>query len=109
MSSKKSKRAVRKAKPTSQGGLPWWAVVAMMAGLVLIGLVVIGGPAGNTPATKATIEVKGAPALKADKEKVDFGNVKLGQTVQVSFDVANVGDQPLHFTEAPWVEVIEGC
>jgi hypothetical protein len=109
MSSKKSKQAARKAKPTSQGGLPWWAVAAMIAGLVLIGLVVISGPADNAPATKATIEVKGAPALKADKEKVDFGDVQLGRTVQVSFSVANVGDQPLHFTEAPWVEVVEGC
>ena len=33
----------------------------------------------------------------------------LGKTVQVDFKLTNVGDQPLTFTEAPYVEVVEGC
>ncbi len=33
----------------------------------------------------------------------------LGQTVEVSFQVSNAGDQPLRFSQAPYIEVLEGC
>lgn len=59
--------------------------------------------------TSYTPEVTGSPSLKADKEKVDLGDVKLGQTVEVSFEIRNVGDQPLKFSKAPYIEVKEGC
>lgn len=62
----------------------------------------------NKPAP-FTPEVTGGPGLKADKEKVDLGDVKLGQTVQVSFEIRNVGDRPLKFSKAPYIEVKEGC
>jgi hypothetical protein len=45
----------------------------------------------------------------ADREEVDVGDVPLGQTVEVSFEIANTGDKPLRFIEAPYVEVVEGC
>ena len=85
--------------------LPLWLA---LAGL---GLVLFAGWAvwSSSAQTKANIEVKGAPALQVDKEKVDFGNVTLGQTVEVKFEVANAGDQPLWFKETPYVEVVEGC
>ena len=57
----------------------------------------------------AAIEVHGAPSLKADQEQIDLGNVSLGQTVQVSFRLTNVGDQPLRFSEKPYIEVVKGC
>jgi hypothetical protein len=44
-----------------------------------------------------------------DREQVDLGNVQLGQTAEVSFRVTNVGDQPLRFSEVPYIEVLEGC
>jgi hypothetical protein len=44
-----------------------------------------------------------------DKEKVDLGEVKLGKTVEVSFELTNVGDQTLRFSEQPFIEVKEGC
>jgi hypothetical protein len=58
---------------------------------------------------RASIEVAGSPSLKVDKEKVDLGAVKLGQTVKVDFELANVGDETLRFTKPPTVEVKEGC
>jgi hypothetical protein len=59
--------------------------------------------------TPLTPEVSGGPSLKADKEKVDLGEMKLGSTAQVSFTITNVGDQPLSFSKAPYIEVKEGC
>jgi hypothetical protein len=63
------------------------------------------------PATNAKFkaEVSGAAALKPDKEKIDLGDVQLGKTVSAAFQLTNVGDQPLHFTEAPYIQVVEGC
>jgi len=33
----------------------------------------------------------------------------LGKTVEVSFLLTNVGDKTLQFTQAPTIEVKEGC
>lgn len=54
-------------------------------------------------------EVKGAPSLKADKEQIDFGDVKLGEWVSASFELTNVGDEKLQFIKKPYIEVREGC
>jgi hypothetical protein len=59
--------------------------------------------------TPLTPEVTGQPSLKADKESVDLGEVKLGNTVQVSFELKNAGNQPIQFSKAPYIEVKEGC
>lgn len=63
----------------------------------------------QSSAPKAALEVSGTPRLRVDQEKIDLGNVKLGQTVQASFQITNVGDQALRFAEAPFIEVKEGC
>ena len=97
-------------RPTSyrKSTHPLVPILFVMGGVVLLSLAAFFLWRGNTgPAS--TPEVTGAPRLKADKEKVDLGDVKLGQTVQVSFEIANVGDQPLRFTQEPFVEVVEGC
>ncbi len=53
--------------------------------------------------------VRDAPKLSVDQDEVDLGDVQLGQTVEVSFDLTNTGDRTLQFTEKPYVEVVEGC
>jgi cell division septal protein FtsQ len=64
---------------------------------------------GKGTAPKAAIEVTGSPSLKVDQEQIDLGDVTLGKTVSVAFQVTNVGDQPLRFQKQPYVEVVEGC
>lgn len=80
-----------------------------LGGVFLVGLAffLLRGSQNSQPL--AAIEVHGAPSLKADQEQIDLGNVSLGQTVQVSFRLTNVGDQPLRFSEKPYIEVVEGC
>lgn len=98
-----SKRTKRKRQKNR-----WVPILFALGGLVLLVLAAVilrGGDSG----AKAIIEVKGAPAVKVDKEQVDLGEVKLGQTVRVSFKVTNVGDQTLRFNEQPYIEVVEGC
>ncbi len=85
-----------------------WPLIALIGG----GLILIFGAVsafGQSSKPKAAVEVTGAPSLKVDKDKVDLGDEKLGQTVQVSFQVTNVGDKTLRFTKEPYIEVKEGC
>lgn len=104
MSQNKPKRYAGKRPRRNNTKLP---IIVALAGLALVALAVWG--LSGKPASKTGIEVTGAPALKADKEKVDLGDVKLGQTVEVSFQLTNVGDKTLRFKEQPFVEVVEGC
>jgi hypothetical protein len=84
------------------------AVALAAAGLLLLGLAAFALWRGaSTP--KVTPEVTGAPKLKVDKSDVDLGNVQLGQTVEVAFELTNAGDRQLRFTDVPYVEVVEGC
>ncbi len=104
MSTKASKRIVPKKKPRFPIGLP----LIIVAGVALIAVALLGSRGGPAAVTVAP-PVTGGPALQVDKQTVDFGDVQLGQTVEAKFEVSNVGDQPLRFTQAPYVEVVEGC
>jgi hypothetical protein len=104
MSLNKSRKYSKKKKRQNSSWLP---ILAVLGGLVLIGLAFFALRGNSTP--KAQIEVKGSPSLKVDKDKVDLGEVTLGKPVEVSFQLTNVGDQTLRFSEQPYVEVVEGC
>ena len=82
--------------------------LALGGALVLV-IAGLGLWASRKPSTLSGPEQTGAPRLQVDQDKVDLGDVKLGQTVKVSFKLNNTGDQPLRFSEAPYVEVLEGC
>ncbi|MDZ4159133.1 MAG: hypothetical protein U1B80_05010 [Anaerolineaceae bacterium] len=85
--------------------LPLWLA---LAGL---GLVLIAGwlLRSNDAQLKANVEVKGAPRLKVEKDIIDHGDIKLGNQIRDDIRVTNIGDQPLRFIEAPYIEVREGC
>jgi len=103
MSQNRNKKHTRRQKQPT----PWPMIALIVGGLLLILGAVLTYAQSIKP--KAPIEVAGGPSLRVDKEQVNLGDVKLGQTVKVSFDLTNVGDQPLSFSEAPTVEVKEGC
>ena len=100
-------KASRKVSPQKPAGFPIWLPLIIVAGVVLIAVAVLTN--NSSPAAPGTPATSGAPALTVDKDKFDFGNVPLGQTVQVSFEVANTGDAPLRFKEKPYIEVAAGC
>ena len=97
-------RTKLKPKP-KKSLLPLWLA---LAGL---GLVLIAGWAiwGSNAQGNANVEVKGEPRLKVEKDSIDRGDIKLGTPIRDDIRVTNVGDQPLRFTEAPYIEVKEGC
>jgi hypothetical protein len=79
-----------------------------LGGLLLLALAVVFYK-NSQPGPNVPVEVTGSSKLKVDKEQVDLGYIKLGNTVKVDFKLTNVGDQPLKLTEQPYVEVVEGC
>ena len=54
-----------------------WPLLLVTGGLVLLAVVGYWLWPGNA-SPKVNVEVQGAPALKADREQVDLGDVKLG-------------------------------
>ena len=104
MSKRKLKRYDQARKPR----IRFWPLAVFVGGVVLVGLAAFAVWRGQT-APKPTPEVTGAPQLKVDQEKVDLGDVRLGQTVEVTFKLSNAGDRALEFTTPPYVEVVEGC
>jgi hypothetical protein len=101
-----STKASKKIEIQQTKKFPLWLPLIIVAGVVLIAVALISG----SQATSATApQVNGGPALHVDREKIDLGDVPLGETVNVKFEVTNVGDQPLRFSQKPYIEVIEGC
>ena len=101
MSQKSRRRVARRGPPLA-------TILAIVGGLALVG-VALSALFGRGSTRPATIEVTGQPRLKVDQELVDLGNVRLGQTVDASFVLTNVGDRALRFEEGPYIEVVEGC
>jgi hypothetical protein len=105
MSQNKSKKYSNKRQRNSAN--KWMPILIGLGGMLLIGLAFLALRDKSSPG--GAIEVTGGPSLKADKEEVDLGDVKLGKTVEVSFQLTNVGDEMLQFDKEPYIEVIEGC
>ncbi|MGE5221881.1 MAG: hypothetical protein ACM3PY_05565 [Omnitrophica WOR_2 bacterium] len=103
----KNQKTIRATQRKRQKQLKSLSMMSV-GGLLLILLAVFMIKA-NQPEPKAAIEVKGSPSLKVDRENVDLGKVRLGNTVDVAFTLTNVGDQPLTLAELPYIEVVEGC
>jgi len=83
-------------------------LVAVVGGALLLLGAFLAFPKQETD-PNFVAEVDGAPSLKADKEKIDFGDVRFNEMVTASFTLTNVGDEALRFTENPYVELKEGC
>jgi hypothetical protein len=82
-------------------------LLVILGGVILI--IVTLMIALQPPVNPTTPQVTGTARLKADQQKIDLGDVKLGTTVKTSFQLTNIGDQTLRLTKAPYVEIKEGC
>jgi len=79
-----------------------------LAALAVIALVIWLAQGRQTTVTTAP-EVTGQPSAVIDQTAFDYGDVKLGATIQTVFKVKNVGDKALVFQGEPVVEIVEGC
>lgn len=51
----------------------------------------------------------GTPQVAVDTQRIDYGDVKFGETRAFEIKVTNAGDGVLRFKEKPYIEVLEGC
>ncbi len=100
----------RATAPRKQQSLWLWVTLGgllLAGGLFLISQLNRSGQA--SAASNFTPAVTGRPHVTVSQDKIDYGDVKLGQTINTVFDVRNTGDQTLVIQGAPQVEVVEGC
>jgi hypothetical protein len=108
--SKKKNSPARNGGGQGKSGKPGVSIFLIGGGVILLLLAVLFIYFGNQPPKSVVpLEVSGAPALLVNQERIDFGDVKVDTPVTATFEISNVGDQPLRFSEVPKVEVVEGC
>ncbi len=89
--------------------LPGWLWV-VLGGLLLAGgafLIALASRSGQAASFKP--ETTGSARVSVSQDQIDYGEVKLGRTINTVFDVRNVGDQDLVIQGEPRVELVEGC
>ena len=84
-------------------------IVALVQVVSLVWSAVSAGDDNQSTASQVTPETTSGPYLTADRDTIDLGKVQLGKSVQAQFELANDGDQPLRFTQKPYIEVVQGC
>jgi paraquat-inducible protein B len=106
---KSDKKYQSKKKRSRSNSSPGIWVVTILGGILLIvaALVAFGNSGSKGP--KVPVTVNGQPSIKVDKEKVDLGDMKFNALANVSFTIANEGDETLRIIQEPHVEVVEGC
>jgi hypothetical protein len=100
-----------KQQPQPKGAV-LWVVVALVGAfaLIVVGVTVLARPAsGMRAATAAGRAVGAGPRVAVDREKLDFGKVKMNTPVTAAFKVKNVGSTPLQIVGQPQVRVVQGC
>lgn len=97
--------STKRQQPQKRSRKKSWVYVIAVLLVVTTTLIVVL----QKKAQPYTPEFTGGPRLKVNKESLDLGNQKNLVPVLVSFELSNVGDQPLVFTEAPYIEVVKGC
>jgi hypothetical protein len=109
-SNKSIKPSNTKGKGQGKSGKSNLPLILVGGGAVLLLLAALFVYTGSRSSKSGVQQqVSGAPALKVDKERIDFGDVKIDTPVTATFEIYNTGDQPLRFSQAPKVEVVEGC
>ncbi len=105
---KKHRKGSVHSAPARQKQPRWlWLV---LGALVLAGgafVMVLAGRNGQASSYKP--ETTGSSRVSVSQDKIDYGDVKLGSTINTVFDVRNVGDQDLVIQGEPRVEIVEGC
>ncbi|MDP2966098.1 MAG: hypothetical protein Q8N39_08710 [Pelolinea sp.] len=101
---KKNNKQSNAHKPRKS--FPVWGIIILAVMFFAAALPLLRSTRSSNVAT----EVTGAPKIKVDQEYLDYGDVKNGGTpIRTVIQVSNVGDQTLNFTEAPYIELLDGC
>jgi hypothetical protein len=104
-----SRSKSRRKRQNKVLGIPgaYLPLIGAFAGIALIGVVAAVVELAKAAAYRP--EVTGEPAIEVAETSFDLGDVELNTQAEVTYEIRNVGDQPLRIVETPQVEVLEGC
>ena len=104
-----TKKAGQKQPQAASGAGRLLPALLVAGGILLVVAAVFFIRSNNRPQTDFVPQVSGAPAISVEPAQIDMGNVALGTPVRADFVITNLGDKPLKFNEAPYIELVEGC
>jgi hypothetical protein len=78
-----------------------WALLALGGALIFAAIFLFANQNGGGGG--------GTPKIAVDQQKIDYGDVKFGVNKTFAIKVTNTGDGTLRFSEAPYVQILEGC
>src|SRR5689334_1725202 len=87
--------------------LPW--LIGTLVLLPIIGVLLLNQSSGGPIDPNFVPKVKGAPSIEVAQNFFELGIQHYNVPVDVTYNIQNVGDQPLRILEAPKVQVLEGC
>ncbi len=94
--------------PSRRNNLPLYLAGGALL-VVIIGVVLLATLGRGSSGSSSPTQVTGQPKLVVDRQQIDFGKVPLDIPVKATFQLSNVGDQPLQLLNQPVVEVEQGC
>jgi hypothetical protein len=104
-----SKKASNKPTQTGSSSGKLLPILLIAGGILLVVVAYFVIRANNQPRSDFVPQVTGAPAISVEPAQIDMGEVALGTPVRADFVIKNMGDQPLKFSKAPYIEIVEGC
>jgi hypothetical protein len=99
-----SQNNLQERRKASRSSRPLAPLLLALGGLLIL-LAIFAAGGGLNRSQSAS----GGPRLQVDQERVDFGEVKMGDPVSATFKLTNRGDRALRFTKEPYISVVEGC
>lgn len=95
--------------PSQRNRLPLYLAAGGALLIIIVGVVWLTTNGRGSAGIGSPAQVAGRPALAVDQQKIDFGKVPLDIPIKATFQLSNVGDQPLQILNQPVVEVKQGC